>query len=214
VPRRKLEFPNYRLRDRNGVWYVDWTDLATGRTRARSTKKRDRAAAEMFLYRFRYTKRTEPHIWKPLLRDVNRCKEIARGLYYRARDRATAGNFECELSVEIVNEMLLATGGRCQVSGTMLDLSKPIPGARGRRPWAPSMDRKDHRIGYTIANSRIVCCAANFAMNMWGDGILADLLESYHRAVEEGFFALPPTVEIPVRLTRDIYAMTAGRGDG
>jgi integrase len=44
----KLERPNYRLRLRGSVWYIDWTDPATGKPRSVSTWQSERGAAEVW----------------------------------------------------------------------------------------------------------------------------------------------------------------------
>jgi integrase len=48
MPRRKLDKPNYRLRDRGGVWYIDWTDESSGRSRSISTRQTECAKAEIW----------------------------------------------------------------------------------------------------------------------------------------------------------------------
>lgn len=97
----------------------------------------------------------------------------------RARERSQVRGQEIEITTEDVYLMLVDSGARCAVTGIALDLSPPTDGQKKRRPWAPSIDRIDSTKGYTKNNSRIVCCAANFAMNMWGEGILVKMLQSY-----------------------------------
>jgi hypothetical protein len=49
-----------------------------------------------------------------------------------------------------------------------------------KRPFAPSIDQIEATNGYTLENARIVCVAANFAMNQWG---LSTLLRVAHGVV-------------------------------
>jgi hypothetical protein len=57
--------------------------------------------------------------------------------------------------------------GRCAVSG--LEFSSTAVGAgRARHPFMPSLDQIEPSKGYTANNVRLVCVAANFAMNAWG----------------------------------------------
>ncbi|MBV8140175.1 MAG: hypothetical protein JO121_31735, partial [Deltaproteobacteria bacterium] len=57
--------------------------------------------------------------------------------------------------------------GRCAVSG--LEFSGAAVGAgRARHPFMPSLDQIEPGKGYTADNVRLVCGAANFAMNAWG----------------------------------------------
>ena len=48
MPRRKLDRPNYRLRARGGIWYVDWTDTVSGHSRSVSTRQTERRQAEIW----------------------------------------------------------------------------------------------------------------------------------------------------------------------
>ncbi len=67
-----------------------------------------------------------------------------------------------------VEAMLRASHYQCAVTGTPLSLVTV-----GRhRPFAPSIDRRDSSAGYTKENCRVVCMAANFAMNAWGEDVL------------------------------------------
>ncbi len=55
------------------------------------------------------------------------------------------------------------------------------PGWR-RAPWAPSVDRIDSSKGYVPGNVRLVCVAANLAMNEWGEDVLARVARAYVEA--------------------------------
>ncbi len=48
MPRHKLARPNYRLRLRGAVWYIDFTNPETGRTQSLSTGQGERSAAEQW----------------------------------------------------------------------------------------------------------------------------------------------------------------------
>ena len=72
--------------------------------------------------------------------------------------------------------------GRCAISGhefTVLDFKSCLV----RHPYAPSLDRKDFRQGYTLANTRLVCVAVNFGVNQWGADVYQELARA---AVEYG----------------------------
>lgn len=57
--------------------------------------------------------------------------------------------------------------GRCAVSG--LEFSSVGVGmGRARHPFMPSFDQIEPGKGYSADNVRLVCVAANFAMNAWG----------------------------------------------
>ena len=87
-----------------------------------------------------------------------------------------------DLTKEDVLALLHEANWRCAVTRTPFILD--AVGTRGDRPLAPSIDRKDSTKGYTRENCRIVCVAANFAMNRWGDWVLRTMLTHMHRAKE------------------------------
>jgi hypothetical protein len=82
---------------------------------------------------------------------------------------------------EIEFSQILAMAQRqrwtCAVTGIKLDCEKP-EGSR-RSPFTPSIDRIVPADGYVPGNVRVVCLAANFAMNEWGDDVLRHLAEGW-----------------------------------
>lgn len=78
-----------------------------------------------------------------------------------------------ELTRADVGHMLHAARWRCAVTNTPFSL-QPF-GPRAQRPYAPSIDRIENHLGYLPGNCRIVCAATNFAMNCWGETVLATL---------------------------------------
>lgn len=95
----------------------------------------------------------------------------------RARQNAKGRNKvrEFTLTPDEVLGSLRATKYRCSVTGTPLSLE--VLSTDGRKPFAPSIDRIDNARGYTADNCRIVCLAANIAMNTWGEGVLLTMLK-------------------------------------
>lgn len=87
---------------------------------------------------------------------------------------------EFTLTVEQAIEKLRETKYRCSVTGTPLSLE--VMSHDQRKPFAPSIDRIDNELGYTEENCRIVCLAANIAMNTWGEGVLRTML-SYAKSL-------------------------------
>lgn len=78
-----------------------------------------------------------------------------RILFKSLRSNAKARGRECELTfeelLEIVRPMV------CSRTGLSL--------AWNGGPWAPSIDRKDNDLGYTVDNVELVCWAYNRARN-------------------------------------------------
>lgn len=64
---------------------------------------------------------------------------------------------------------------RCAVTGLEFRGDKP-PGSR-IRPWLPSIDRVNSRDGYEPGNIRVVCAFVNVALNAFGDGCFAQIME-------------------------------------
>ena len=67
-----------------------------------------------------------------------------------------------------------AQQGRCAVSGLAFS-DERHEDAFVKTPFAPSLDRIDSTAGYLKGNVRLVCMAANFALNQWGDDVLRRL---------------------------------------
>ncbi len=68
-----------------------------------------------------------------------------------------------ELSPEWILERLEV--GVCEVTGMSFTY-----GVEARNPWSPSLDRIDPKIGYTLANTRVVVWIYNAAKNVFTDG--------------------------------------------
>lgn len=102
----------------------------------------------------------------------SRCRECDERLYYstpkqwaqilarsmrvcaKQRDHGAP-----ELTAEVLQVML--EGGRCAISGIPFVFEK-------NNPLAPSVDRIDSRLGYTLENVRVVCQAINLGALHWG----------------------------------------------
>jgi hypothetical protein len=88
--------------------------------------------------------------------------------WQRAKGRAKRRNISC-ITRDELDVLWLRCEGRCAVSG--LEFTDEIfPNALVKRPFSPSIDQIEATTGngYTLENARIVCVAANFAMNQWG----------------------------------------------
>jgi hypothetical protein len=96
-----------------------------------------------------------------------------------ARSRSRAYGVECSITANDVRDLLQRAGGRCEVTGIRFSWQK-VPGA-SRRPYVPSLDRIDAAEGYTPANTRIVICAANYAMSDWGEQVLLRMAQHIRR---------------------------------
>ena len=101
--------------------------------------------------------------------------EWAKELYRAARIRAAKKGFPFTLTTADLDALVMQANGRCSISGIPFEFDKQ--GHRVKRPFAPSLDRINHRCGYVMGNVRFVSVAANVAMNVWGEAALRRLAE-------------------------------------
>lgn len=70
-----------------------------------------------------------------------------------------------------------ACGGRCMLTNLPFKETQ-IGTGQARRPFAPSLDRKNPEDPYTQGNCRLVLQAVNFALNSWGDEVFEAVTEA------------------------------------
>ena len=99
----------------------------------------------------------------------------------RARRSARSRNLTIEVDLEFLRSLWEAQQGCCAVSGLAFT-DEQHEEAFVKTPFAPSLDRIDSSKGYMKGNARLVCMAANFALNQWGDEVLRRLA---HGVVEK-----------------------------
>jgi hypothetical protein len=97
-----------------------------------------------------------------------------RALLNRSRRSARSRNLAFGLDIDFLQSLWEAQGGHCAVSGLAFS-DERHEHAFVKTPFAPSLDRIDTAQGYTQDNVRLVCMAANFALNQWGDDVLRRL---------------------------------------
>lgn len=93
-------------------------------------------------------------------------RAIAKAMCVRHRIQAHRRNMPFEIRSDQVYSLMRASGFRCVLSG--IAFSKRASATGAADPWAASIDRIDNSHGYLTDNIRVVCLAANFAMNRWG----------------------------------------------
>lgn len=87
-------------------------------------------------------------------------KRLAAHMVCVARHRAKRKKLAFDLTNERVAKAL--EKGVCEVTGLPFVLQ-----AKGRSPWAPSLDRTDPKKGYTLENVKVVVWAYNTAKGDW-----------------------------------------------
>lgn len=109
----------------------------------------------------------------------------------RHRKGAKQRGIEFALTQADIQAIVIAQRGRCAITGLGFNTDKP-KGLRVR-PWLPSLDRTNSRLGYVPGNVRVVCAFVNVAMNGFGEHLFRQVLEPLIAlAVEERLRALIP----------------------
>ena len=86
------------------------------------------------------------------------------GLLIRTcRSSAKQKGIEFELTADVLMSMIVVQDQKCVLTG--IPFSWDFGGTYRANPFAPSIDRKDSRKGYTYDNIQIVCYAVNLAKN-------------------------------------------------
>ncbi len=102
---------------------------------------------------------------------------LAAQLYGGMKHRSGKKVIPCDLTKADILDMLIASGGRCEVTGIPLSMNRE--GVERVSPWIPSIDRINCRKGYTKLNCRVVCYLANLAMSQYGEDALELMLYHY-----------------------------------
>ena len=157
------------LVERHGHWHIHGT--LDGHRYRLSTKTADLRRARQKLADlifqhdagWRGSRSAEPADWHTLARVLTR----------RQRQGAKAREIPFNVEAGHVFRLMSAAGFRCAVSG--IPFARRLDGDIGANPWGPSIDRIENSQGYMPDNVRIVCVAANVAMNRWGYDVLLRL---------------------------------------
>lgn len=138
-----------------------------GRKRMRiSTGQKDLALAAQWV-------RDRPFGSAVVRKPIELLPSLKNRLITHARSSAQTRGIPFRLSKEDLDVMWERCGGYCEVSGLPFKLE--MVEACKRRPYAPSIDRKDSDKGYYLDNCRFVCTAVNVAMNDFGESILWEI---------------------------------------
>lgn len=89
-----------------------------------------------------------------------------------ARDRGIPFN----ITLTHIRDLFIRANGKCELTG--IKFSNEVHAGSGKRPWAPSIDRRESSKGYEPDNVRLVCISVNIALSDFGDEILKKIAES------------------------------------
>lgn len=177
---------------RNGIYAVHGT-IGGQRIRV-SAKTSDHRQAQVFLEDLRHE-----HLsgWRDGYDDASvSWKSVAGIVCARQRGAAKKRGMIFDLTPSFVFAMMERADFRCSVSG--IPFSKKATSLGEVDPWAASIDRIENRHGYLKDNVRIVCVAANIAMNRWGYDTLLRLAHGITRS------ALAVSPELTQNLNSDL----------
>lgn len=126
-----------------------------------------------------------------------------------SRKRASVKGLPFELSQSDIRALWERCGGKCEITGIPFDFDL-LEAKHARRPYAPSLDRINNDLGYSIDNLRVVCVAVNLAMNQWGEAVLLRIAACLF---SNGAFArIGRQDTAPVLLPRDVRYYTCSKG--
>ena len=100
-------------------------------------------------------------------------------LYHAAKCRAKRRGDKFTLTKNELMDLFERSGGLCEV--TKIPFSFKKDSKFSKRPFAPSVDRISPRGIYEKSNCRIVCLAANIAMNEWGQSVFEQVAIGFVR---------------------------------
>jgi hypothetical protein len=84
-------------------------------------------------------------------------------MHLAAKDRARRKQIDYVLTPELIKKLCEQQCNKCALTGISFDYSATTQFRN--RPFAPSIDRKDSRGGYTLDNIQITCVMVNKAKN-------------------------------------------------
>lgn len=97
--------------------------------------------------------------------------------FLSAKKRARAKGIEFNLTDTNIAELIKTSRGRCSLTGIPFSMARHANTYRA--PFAPSLDRLNSTEGYTVANTRLVCVAVNWALSDWGCGVFETIAAGY-----------------------------------
>lgn len=133
-------------------------------------------------------------------------------VFEAARIGAGRRGIEWLLGPEDVARIIERACGRCEVTDVPFDLESKVDDAHKKYPFAPSVDRISSRSPYTPENTRLVCLAANFAMNQWGEFVIHEMVRCLVQSGRVDVKAMQRQKKIgPIKLAPGLFIVSRGR---
>lgn len=116
----------------------------------------------------------------------NRLK-LARDNYYnedkifshllrRAKSRSKEMNISFDLDFNFIENLYTKQNKKCAITYIDFSFNKE---ETFRRPFVPSIDRVNSKLGYTKDNVRLVCAVVNLSLNEFGDQVFDKMCRAY-----------------------------------
>ncbi|XVJ69851.1 MAG: hypothetical protein HEQ39_09505 [Rhizobacter sp.] len=154
-----------------GIWVID--KIINGQRVKWSTKSTDLAEAKTVLDRYttNLNERLHGSEWREFVNAMAEnprswLSRTAQSLAYRGRKIGKG----CTVDIQHLAAVLMRSGGRCEITGIGFDMRRGDKGTTP--PFHPSFDRRDSSLGYTQANTRVVCLCVNLCIRDWGDEVM------------------------------------------
>lgn len=100
-------------------------------------------------------------------------------LLYSAKTRAIKSGLEYNLDLDWLLELYKEQNKCCLLTGIELQFESHHGGKRNCKPFSPSLDRINPKLGYTKENTRLVCTLINLAMNTFGEDTFRQVAAAY-----------------------------------
>lgn len=163
---------NERFYQRGNTWYVDYQESGKRVRRSLQTETYETAIINWHNIK---------NAMEPKLRVLSKDAlwRLSKPVFTSARKNAKRRGISYDLSDAETEFIVYRTHGLCELSG--IPFSPEGFTDYSRRPWMPSLDRIDNSRGYCAGNTRLICVAANIALNEWGDDVLYRLIDGINR---------------------------------
>lgn len=106
----------------------------------------------------------------------NYYKNFSGSLVRSLKQRAKLMSAEFDLDINFIDELYVSQKGRCALTDIEFIFDKRDS---SRRPFAPSIDRINSKLGYTKNNVRLVCVVINLSLNEFGDSVFDKMCRAY-----------------------------------
>ncbi|MBA1446257.1 MAG: hypothetical protein M3H12_15285 [Chromatiales bacterium] len=155
---------------RGGIWHID--KQINGKPFRFSTKTKDLKVARQVLRDLEFSAGLTPAMtaWEVHVAELMQKKDswAHQALRSSKRRNKQRGHGQSQLTPHLLKNLLLRSRGYCELTGIPFNYGECAKGS----PYRHSIDRINSDTGYSINNCRIICLAANYAINKWGDDVL------------------------------------------